>query len=111
MINNLSLSGIGFTLKKEYVFPKGSKVQVDIDLGSSIPCMIEIVWQAAKENITYYGAQFIEIPPQKINAIRAFILKSQIASRIQTRKAPANKRVFKQIAIVQGKSISIKWAF
>ncbi|WP_230633011.1 flagellar brake protein [Paenibacillus athensensis] len=77
-IKNISMSGIGFTLDSNLLIENQTRLEVELNLGFSMPCIAEVVRKETLDSGLYYGAKYIEVPREKTNALRAFILKSQV---------------------------------
>lgn len=95
LVNNISVSGIGFTMKEKVGLPKGSRVEMEIDIGTQVLCAAEIVRSEEGEEGMYFGAQFTQIPEDKMNSLRAFILKAQVEFHATNKKEDKLKRSFK----------------
>ena len=59
-------------------FIKNVSLQVELDLGFELPCMLEIIRKEKLEDSYYYGASFESVPAEQSNALRGFILRNQI---------------------------------
>jgi hypothetical protein len=94
-IRNISLSGIGFTMPEEVKLDPSSNVEMEIDVGTIIPCTAEIVRTEMAEEGVYYGARYIQVAGDKLNSLRAFILREQIAAHSITKRDSNRKRMFK----------------
>lgn len=97
VVNNISVSGIGFTVKETLVIPKSGRVEMEIDFGSQTPCAVEIVrsQEGGEEGEVYYGGKFIDLPEDKLNSLRAFILKAQVEFHATNKNEDKEKRSFK----------------
>ncbi|WP_281883215.1 flagellar brake protein [Paenibacillus sp. YYML68] len=94
-IHNISVSGIGFSLASDIELNEQMKVQVNIDLGFEIPCLVEIIRKQKRDDSHYYGAQYVELPSEKTNSLRAFVLKKQVEQHFGKKNEEKRKRVFK----------------
>jgi hypothetical protein len=94
-LKNISLSGIGFTVPADVVLDSSTEVEMELDLGTIIPCVAEIVRSERENESIYYGARYIRVADDKLNSIRAFILREQIAAYSATKKREDRKRLFK----------------
>lgn len=94
-VRNISLSGIGFTLEEEIKLDPSCHVEMEIHLGTVIPCVAEIVRSEADEAGIYYGARYVRMPDEKLNSLRAFILREQIAAHSMMKRSDQKKRMFK----------------
>lgn len=95
VINNISLSGVGFTIKEEFPLIKTMHVELEMDLGMPISCTAEIMRKEPGENGVYYGARYVELLDQKANSLRAFVLKKQVENYFTLKKDEDFKRKFK----------------
>lgn len=84
-VKNISLSGVGFVIEnnmnadQNMNLENSARLDIELLLGFSISCVTEIVRrEALGSGFYYYGARYIEIPENKTNALRAFILKNQV---------------------------------
>jgi hypothetical protein len=81
-IKNISVNGLGFTIDDnamvEKIVQKHVHLEVELNLGFSIACTMEIVRKEKLNSGFYYGASYITVPEEKTNALRGFILKNQI---------------------------------
>lgn len=95
LLRNISLSGIGFAIAADRALDVNSQVEMELDIGTSIPCTAEIVRSQPESEYMYYGARYIRIPDDKLNSLRAFILCQQITAHSATKKLEDRKRLFK----------------
>ncbi|NRF95175.1 PilZ domain-containing protein [Paenibacillus frigoriresistens] len=105
-IKNISINGLGFTINDnamiDKIVQKHSQLEVELDLGFTMPCSMEIVRKEKVENGFYYGASYIDIPQEKTNALRGFILTNQIETYfVQKREAQFKKATEKKSAANQ----------
>lgn len=94
-IRNISMSGIGFTLPEELMLDPNTNVEMEIDVGTIIPCTAEIIRTEMAEEGVYYGARYLQVANDKLNTLRAFILREQIAAHSVTKRNQERKRMFK----------------
>jgi c-di-GMP-binding flagellar brake protein YcgR len=90
-IENISLSGLGFTLTDEIEIHVKSRLEAELDLGFRMPCVVEIVHKDKHPAGVYYGAKYIEVPKDKTTALRAFILTNQVESYFVKKREDAHK--------------------
>lgn len=105
-IKNISVNGLGFTIEDnsmiDKIVQKHSEIEVELDLGFQLPCSMEIIRKEKLENSFYYGASFNNVPQEKTNALRGFILTNQIESYfVQKREAQFKKAMEKKSAANQ----------
>ncbi|KRF19282.1 PilZ domain-containing protein [Paenibacillus sp. Soil787] len=107
-IKNISINGLGlgFTINNnamiDKIVQKHSQLEVELDLGFTIPCLMEIVRKEKVENGFYYGASYIDIPQEKTNVLRGFILTNKIETYfVQKREAQFKKVTEKKSAANQ----------
>jgi c-di-GMP-binding flagellar brake protein YcgR len=94
-VNNISQSGIGFTVKGDLELNIDEQIEIAADLGIKLSCKAQIMRAEKLETGTLYGAEIIDIPAEQNIALRAFILKSQVVHRSSRKKTEKKKRVFK----------------
>jgi c-di-GMP-binding flagellar brake protein YcgR len=96
-IKNLSQNGIGFTIES-LKLTVGEYIEISLNFGMSLVCKAEIMRVDEVESEIYYGAELINISPEQMMALRAFILKLQVEQHVNRKKiekTDAKKRVFK----------------
>lgn len=79
-IVNISLGGIGFILNSLKII-KGSVLYLEMAFDSPLLTTFEVVHVNTIEQGQHYGCRFIDLPQEASNALRAFILKTQINAR------------------------------
>jgi len=78
-VKDISLGGIGFLLQSgEREFLQTSHLGIELDLGFTMVSKAEIMRKSPSEEGVFYGAKFIEVPPDKMTSFRAFILRVQV---------------------------------
>jgi c-di-GMP-binding flagellar brake protein YcgR len=77
-VNNVSISGIGFTLFENVDLKISTQLEMELELGATLQVTAEIVRREKAEYGHYYGAQFIDIAPDKLISLRAYVLKHQV---------------------------------
>ncbi|NHN33793.1 PilZ domain-containing protein [Paenibacillus agricola] len=95
VIYNISISGLGFALKHDTDLGNSMVIEVELDLGFSMPCIAEILRREKIEEGYYYGARYVEIAADKANSLRAFVLKKQVELHFSNKKLDQIKRTFK----------------
>ncbi|UKS26060.1 PilZ domain-containing protein [Paenibacillus sp. HWE-109] len=100
-IKNISINGVGFTVDDnamvEKIIQKHSQLEVELNLGFSMACTMEVVRKEKTNAGFYYGARYLNVPDEKTNALRGFILKNQIETYfIQKREAQIKKAMEKK---------------
>jgi c-di-GMP-binding flagellar brake protein YcgR len=94
-VNNISQSGIGFTVDGDLELNIDEHIDFAADLGIKLTCKAQVVRAEKLETGTQYGVEIIDIPAEQNIALRAFILKSQVVHRSALKKTETQKRVFK----------------
>lgn len=94
-INNVSLGGVGFYIHDELDISQESQVSLNMDIGVNISFMAEVVRREESEYGTYYGARYIQFPDDKMNSLRAFVLREQVQNHLAKKKKEIKKRLFK----------------
>ncbi|WP_409343705.1 flagellar brake protein [Paenibacillus sp. MBLB4367] len=92
---NISVSGIGFTVGSECRLTERTIVRLELEMGTIVSCTAEIVRRETSELGCYYGAQFVDFPQERLNALRAFILKTQVELSSVRRQEEKEARIFK----------------
>jgi c-di-GMP-binding flagellar brake protein YcgR len=77
-VNNISMSGAGFLLDYELGLNPGMELAIELDLGFPLACKSEIVRKNKTESGYFYGTRFISVAADSRNALRAFVLRSQV---------------------------------
>ncbi|UVI31652.1 PilZ domain-containing protein [Paenibacillus spongiae] len=79
-IRNISLAGLGFeVVSGPHLFPE-DKVEFRIKSGFEFRCTLAIVRSKPGGDHTFYGARYEGLDEQRQRALRAFLLREQIAS-------------------------------
>ncbi|WP_167859735.1 PilZ domain-containing protein [Paenibacillus cymbidii] len=94
-VNNMSVSGIGFTIEGEWSIPEKAKVGLTVQLEKPLVCEVEIVRRDSAANGVYYGARFVELSKDSLNTLRGFVLRAQVESHASRKKTETKKRTFK----------------
>lgn len=94
-VKNISVSGIGFTVPEDVKLPERTMVTLGLDLGTRFECTAEIIRSEASESGVFYGARYVSLPQDKINTLRAYILKAQVESHANRKQEDQRRRVFK----------------
>lgn len=94
-LRNISISGIGFTVRSEMSFGSEVIVDAELDLGFVLPVKAEIVRSEETEQGFYYGARYVDLPSDRANSLRAFVLKKQVETHFSLKRIEQGKRIFK----------------
>lgn len=94
-LKNISLGGIGFNVAPDIQLDNSAEVEMELDIGLIVPCVAEIVRRESETESIYYGARYVKVADDKLNSIRAFILREQIAAHSARKKLEDRKRLFK----------------
>ncbi|UQZ84466.1 PilZ domain protein [Paenibacillus konkukensis] len=92
---NISVSGIGFTVREELGLGNAGQIEVELELGFDLIGKAEIVRQEMLGERHYYGAQFIDLSGDKSTSLRAYILRKQVEAYFSRKHENAEKRLFK----------------
>lgn len=97
IVNNVSLTGVGFSTMVNVGVQKFDTVEVEMDFDFKMVCKAEIIRiENQIETEYYFGAKLTEIPEDKQNSLRAFILRHQVKTYFGSKKKEeTKKRVFK----------------
>jgi c-di-GMP-binding flagellar brake protein YcgR len=96
LLDNISMIGLGFTLADEIEINLQSRMEVELHLGFSMPCVIQIVRKVKHPAGVYYGAKYVELPKDKTTALRAFILKNQVETYFLKKHEDTHKDAVEQ---------------
>jgi c-di-GMP-binding flagellar brake protein YcgR len=91
-VNNISMSGVGFTLSYDLGLTTKSHLQVELDLGFRLPLLTEVIRKEKNSEGNYYGVKYIDLPKDNANALRGFILRNQVESYFIQKKENMHKR-------------------
>ncbi|SFL87580.1 protein YcgR [Paenibacillus sp. 1_12] len=94
-VQNISVSGLGFTVQEEFELGQDMVVEAELDLGFPFPCVCEVVRREKIEGGYYYGAQYVKLASDKANSLRAYVLKKQVESHFSKKNLEMLKRTFK----------------
>ncbi|MCQ6558822.1 PilZ domain-containing protein [Paenibacillus mendelii] len=78
-VRNASLAGLGFEVISGPQLHPADKVEAIVKTGFDLHCTLEIVHSKSGGDHTFYGARFEELGEQERRALRAFLLREQIA--------------------------------
>ncbi|TVY09381.1 PilZ domain-containing protein [Paenibacillus cremeus] len=93
LVQNISVIGVGFKVLDMIDIPKLAKVDVSLDLGFELACSVEIVRTEPLEVGCFYGAKYIDLPADKMNPLRAFVLKHQVMNHYSVKREEEEKRL------------------
>lgn len=94
-VKNISVSGIGFMVADDIKLPEKTMVSLELDLGTRITCTAEIVRSETSDSGVFYGAKYVNLPEDKMNSLRAYILRAQVESHAIRKQEDKKRRVFK----------------
>ncbi|WP_240419781.1 PilZ domain-containing protein [Paenibacillus periandrae] len=94
-VQNISVSGLGFTVRDEFDLGHDSIVDAELDLGFSFPCVCEVIRREKIEGGYYYGAQYVQLASDKAISLRAYVLKKQVEAHFSKKNLEMIKRTFK----------------
>lgn len=77
-VNNVSISGIGFTLVGSFELPNSTELEMEVKLGGGVYVKAEVVRRQKTEYGLYYGAQFTQMSAEKLTSLRAYVLRTQV---------------------------------
>lgn len=78
-VRNISSTGIGFTMMGP-ALNEEERLEAVIMLGFELHCTLEIIRKESDKDQTFYGARFHDINDQQQRALRAYLLREQIAA-------------------------------
>ena len=79
-IRNISSTGIGFILIGGPALHEEERLEAVIMLGFELQCTLEIIRKVSDREQTFYGARFHDINDEQQRALRAYLLREQIAA-------------------------------
>jgi c-di-GMP-binding flagellar brake protein YcgR len=91
-LENISMNGLGFTVSYDLKINPQIHLEVELDLGFPMPCVTQIVRKEKHASGIYYGVRYIEVPQEKTNALRAFILKNQVETYFVKKRDDIHKK-------------------
>jgi hypothetical protein len=95
-VTNISLKGIGFTIKKgDLKLSEEAQVELVVDFGFQLVCTVKIMRIEGKLLSVFYGAEILGIPSEQVMPLRGFILRAQVEMHAKRKKIEVKKRVFK----------------
>jgi c-di-GMP-binding flagellar brake protein YcgR len=95
-LENISMNGLGFSLALDVGINSESHLEVELDLGFPLSVVTQIVRKEKLDSGTYYGAEYIEVPREKTNALRAFILKNQVEMYFVKKRDDKHKKAIQE---------------
>lgn len=101
-LDNISMNGLGFSLSLDLGIHSESHLEVELDLGFPLSVVTQVVRKEKNASGTYYGAAYIEMPKEKTNALRAFILKKQVELYFVKKREDKHKK-----AVMEKKSAAV----
>jgi len=84
-IRNFSLGGVGFVAARDPGIQPLMQAEALLDWNGGVSCTIEISRRQAVEDGLYIGARFVDIDAEHLQALRGFILRTQIKHRAKHR--------------------------
>jgi hypothetical protein len=79
-VRNISSTGIGFIMSGGPALNEEERLEAVIMLGFELQCTLEIIRKDSDRDQTFYGARFHDINDQQQRALRAYLLREQIAA-------------------------------
>ncbi|GGD75762.1 PilZ domain-containing protein [Paenibacillus nasutitermitis] len=79
-IRNISFSGLGFVAAAGPRLETHEQLEATLSLGFELQCRLEIIRQESDGGQSFYGARFCELDEAQQRALRAFILREQVAA-------------------------------
>jgi c-di-GMP-binding flagellar brake protein YcgR len=95
-LENISMNGLGFSLFLDVGINSESHLEVELDLGFPLSVVAQIIRKEIQASGTYYGATYIEMPKEKTNALRAFILKTQVEMYFVKKREDKHKKALQE---------------
>lgn len=85
---DISMGGIGFVLQiGEQDLHKFMHIEVEIELGFTLPSYLELIRKTPVEDGMFYGAKLIDTPQDKLISLRSFIMRAQVANYFKQKKS------------------------
>lgn len=95
-LQNISMSGLGIMFSYDLGITSQSHLEVELDLGFLLTCKAQIIRKERQTSGIYYGAEYIEVPKEKTNALRAFILKNQVETYFVQKREVLHKKAMQE---------------
>lgn len=91
-ISNISLGGLGFILTDELSVnvKEDCVIVVELKIESSFSSSLSVIRKQNLQQGVSYGAKFIDLTKEKVNTLRAVILRQQVEQRFQQKKKEIN---------------------
>jgi hypothetical protein len=86
-IMNVGMGGVGFTSTFPLQLKEKMLLSIEFQMDTDYYCTIEIAHVKKTEKGIYYGSNFKELPKDKVNSLRAFILRQQVENRFKQKRA------------------------
>lgn len=93
-VRNISSTGIGFITIGGPALSREERLEAVIKLGFELQCKLEIIRIESNGEQTFYGARFHDINDQQQRALRAYLLREQIAVYYRRKEIKGKQRVF-----------------
>jgi hypothetical protein len=90
---NISASGIGFVATGCPELKKDDIVEANIKIGFELRCRLEIVRKDTEAEQFFFGARFLDLNELQQRALRAFLLREQIAIYYRNKQQKEPSRV------------------
>ncbi|MBW7456948.1 PilZ domain-containing protein [Paenibacillus sepulcri] len=89
-IRNISLSGLGFIVAEGPRLKTNERLEAVLSLGFELPCWLEIIRYDSDGAQSFYGARFCDLDGLQQRALRAFILREQVAAYYRRKQEKAS---------------------
>jgi hypothetical protein len=86
-IHNVGIGGLGFTSTFPLQLKEKMLLSLQFQMDTDYFCTIEVAHVKKSEKGIYYGSIFKELPKDKANNLRAFILRQQVENRFKQKRA------------------------
>ncbi|MBW7476775.1 PilZ domain-containing protein [Paenibacillus oenotherae] len=90
-VRNISFSGIGFQVFGQSALEPDDRVKATIKIGFELSCTLEIVRKEYDGEQSFYGARFQNLDELQQRALRAFLLREQVATYYKKKQEKSAK--------------------
>ncbi|CAH1210806.1 hypothetical protein PAECIP111893_03287 [Paenibacillus plantiphilus] len=93
-VRNISYSGVGFQVMGASMLQPDDRVEATIKIGFELSCTLEIIRKESDGDQFFYGARFHNLDELQQRALRAFLLREQVAAYYKKKQEKAKPRSF-----------------
>lgn len=93
-VRNISFSGVGFQVMGSPMLQPDDRVEATIKIGFELSCTLEIIRKEYDGDQSFYGARFHDLDELQQRALRAFLLREQVAAYYKKKQEKGKPRSF-----------------